>query len=153
VVLTLFDDGFLAASLVAGYASATSPLSVALTVSIVIAALDLKWRFAHIGGYVLVSGAGALACMTYLWSRFGDPLAFLAQRGRWHRSSIRSIDPKSQLDPSDPSEPGPGKATGQLLPRTCGLGADNGRRGGDLGHDVADLCRSARLPEPTIPAR
>ncbi len=73
LVLTLLERGwFLPAALVAGYASATSPESLALTVALVVV-VALQTRSAvRVIAYGVLSGYGIVAYMVFLWNRFGN---------------------------------------------------------------------------------
>jgi hypothetical protein len=77
---------FLAASLVAACASATSPESVALTLALVVAVVlagrGVRWALA----YGAVSGIGLGAYMLFLWARFNDPFEFISVQKFWKRS-------------------------------------------------------------------
>ena len=88
-VATLLDRGkWWWAALVAGYASATSPESVALTGALVIAALVARRGLTRTVGYALVGSFGAVAFVSYLGIRFGKPLAFVDALPRFHRVAM-----------------------------------------------------------------
>jgi hypothetical protein len=87
VVLALIERRqFLAASLVAAFASATSPESVALTLALVIAAVlaGKAWRWVVL--YAAISGLGIFAYTMFLWARFGRPTEFVTVQRYWRRS-------------------------------------------------------------------
>jgi Mannosyltransferase (PIG-V) len=86
VVATLVDKGrWWWAALVAGYASATSPESVALTGALVVAALVAHRSLRRTVGYALVGSFGAVAYVAFLGLRFGKPLAFADALPGFHR--------------------------------------------------------------------
>jgi hypothetical protein len=87
-VLTLLErDRFLAAALVAAYASATSPESAALTLAVVVAALMTGRGLARAIGYGALSGVGIVAYVIFLWRQFGRPFIFVTvQKADWKRS-------------------------------------------------------------------
>ncbi len=88
-VATLCDRGkWWWAALVAGYASATSPESVALTGALVIAALVARRGLQRTVGYALAGSFGAVAFVTYLGIRFGKPLAFADALSGFHRVAM-----------------------------------------------------------------
>lgn len=74
-----------AAALVAAYASATSPESVALTVTIVVAGLVARRRVWQVAAAAAAGEAGLLAYMAFLGFHSGDPLAFVHVQRDWHR--------------------------------------------------------------------
>jgi hypothetical protein len=87
LVLTLVErKNFLAAALVAGFASATSPESVALTVALMVAAALAGRGVVKVVAYGAISGAGVIAYMLFLWARFGHPFEFIAVQKYWKRS-------------------------------------------------------------------
>lgn len=89
IVATLLDRGWWWwAALVAGYASATSPESVALTGALVVAALFARRGFRRTIGYGLVGSFGAAAFVLYLGIRFGKPLAFFDALPTFHRMAV-----------------------------------------------------------------
>ena len=73
------------AAIVAGYASATSPESVALTAALVVAALVARRGIGRTIGYAAVGSFGAAAFVTFLGIRFGDPLGFSNALPSFHR--------------------------------------------------------------------
>ncbi|MGO9028656.1 MAG: mannosyltransferase family protein [Acidimicrobiales bacterium] len=73
------------AALVAGYASATSPESVALTAALVVAAALAGRGIRRTLGYAVVGSLGAAAYVAYLGIRLGNPLAFAGAEPRFHR--------------------------------------------------------------------
>lgn len=77
---------FMFAAAVAGYASATSPESLALSAAIVLCAWLAGRGLVRATGYGLVSGVGFLAYGGFLWGRYGDPLEFMSAEKSWHRS-------------------------------------------------------------------
>jgi hypothetical protein len=86
-VLALLERrSFLAAALVAGYASATSPESIGLTLAlmagVVLAGKGIKWALA----YGAVSGIGLFGYMMFLWAQYGRPFEFISEQKRWMRS-------------------------------------------------------------------
>lgn len=86
-VVTLLDQRrFLWASLVAGYASATSPEAVTLVVAIVVAAALYHKHVVRIAGYVAVSVSGLFVYALFLQARFGSLVEFEHVQGSWHRS-------------------------------------------------------------------
>ncbi len=90
IVLALFflDRGrYLAAAMVAAYASATSPESIALTVAIVVAAVLAGKGVARVIAYVAVSGVGLGAYGLFLLVRFNNAFEFIdVQKKYWNRS-------------------------------------------------------------------
>jgi hypothetical protein len=88
LVLTFLDRGrFLAAAVVAAYASATSPESLALTIAIAVAAVLAGKGLARVVAYVAVSGVGLGAYGLFLLIRFNNPFEFVAvQYPYWRRS-------------------------------------------------------------------
>ena len=86
-VATLIDrKWFLAASLVAAYASATSPREISLSAVIVIAALLARRGILRTIGYLAVSCAGLIAYAGYLWAVYGSPLEFGTVQKLWDRT-------------------------------------------------------------------
>ena len=86
-VAALLDrQRFLYAALLAGFASATSPESIAVTLAIVVVAVLAHKRPLWIVTYALISGFGIFAYMIFLWLRFGQPLEFVQVHKLWHRS-------------------------------------------------------------------
>jgi hypothetical protein len=77
---------FLIAALVAAFASATSPESVALTLAVVVAALLARKGLIRVALYGAVSVTGLVAYMIFLWARFNDPFEFISIQKRWMRS-------------------------------------------------------------------
>jgi mannosyltransferase PIG-V len=77
---------FLAASIVAAAASATSPESVALTIALVVAVLLAKKGVLRALVYGAISGTGLLAYGIFLWVRFGNPFEFISVQKFWMRS-------------------------------------------------------------------
>jgi hypothetical protein len=87
VVLTLIErKQFLAASLVAAFASATSPESVALTLALVVAAVLAGTRVVRVVAYGAISGIGIGIYMLFLWARFHSPIEFVTVQKFWRRS-------------------------------------------------------------------
>jgi hypothetical protein len=87
VVLALLErERYLAAAVVAGIASATSPESVALTLAIVVAAVLARRAWYAIVGYAVVSGLGLFCYMGFLWVRFSNPFEFVSVQRDWRRS-------------------------------------------------------------------
>jgi hypothetical protein len=87
VVVTMLDrKWFLGASLVAAYASATSPQAVVLVAAIVVAAFLARRGLLRIVGFAAVSCSGLIAYGLYLWSRYGSPIEFDKVQSQWHRS-------------------------------------------------------------------
>jgi mannosyltransferase PIG-V len=87
-VVTLLDQRrFLWASVIAGYATATSPEAITLTVAILVAALLVRQHFAKIFGYVAISLSGLLVYALFQWARFGSPFEFEKVQQYWHRSA------------------------------------------------------------------
>ena len=77
VVVTLLDQRrFLLASLVAAYASATSPEAITLIVAIVVAAALCRKHVVQIAGYVAVSFSGLFVYALFLHGRFGSFVEF-----------------------------------------------------------------------------
>lgn len=86
VVATLIDKGrWWWAALVAGYASATSPESVALTAALVVASLVARRGLVRSIGYGVIASSGMVGFMIYLGFRFGRPLAFADVEPAFHR--------------------------------------------------------------------
>jgi hypothetical protein len=86
-LLSLIErERFAAAACMAAYASATSPESIALTVTLVLAAICARWGLWRIVSYAVVSIIGIAAYMVYLWARFKDPFEFESVQKFWHRS-------------------------------------------------------------------
>ena len=111
VVVTLIErNQLLAASIVAAFASATSPESIALTAAIMIAAVVARKGVQWVLLYGAVSLAGIGAYMLYLWSRFSDPVEFASVQNfgiaprTFH--SWGCIETSSHCDISS-SDPGP----------------------------------------------
>ncbi len=76
------------AAAVAGYASATSPESAALTLALVVAALVARRGLARAVGYGLVGSLGAIGFVTYLGVRFGKPFDFADVLPDFHRVTV-----------------------------------------------------------------
>jgi hypothetical protein len=88
-VATLVDRGrWWWAAVVAGYASATSPESVALTAALVVAALVAGRGLRRTVGYAVVGSLGAAAYLVYLGVRLGSPLAFAHALPDYHRITL-----------------------------------------------------------------
>jgi len=86
-VLTLLErKQFLAAALVAGFASATSPESIALTLALMVAVALAGKGVRWVVGCGAISGIGVFAYMMYLWARFGQPFEFVTVQKFWKRS-------------------------------------------------------------------
>jgi hypothetical protein len=86
-VLALIErKSFLAAALVAAFASATSPESVALTLALMVAVAMARKGVAWVLLYGAISGAGIVGYMLYLGIRFKDPFEFISVQKLWHRS-------------------------------------------------------------------
>jgi Mannosyltransferase (PIG-V) len=87
VVLALIERRqFLGASLVAAFASATSPESIALTLALVIAAVLAGTVWHRVIFYAAISGVGIFAYMLFLWARFSSPTEFITVQRYWGRS-------------------------------------------------------------------
>jgi hypothetical protein len=87
LVLTCMERGrYLSAALVAGYASATSPESIALTLALMIGAFLAGKGVLRVVAYGVISGAGIVAYMAFLWNQFGTPFEFLDVQKNWQRS-------------------------------------------------------------------
>lgn len=76
------------AAAVAGYASATSPESAALTLGLVVAALVARRGLARAVGYGLIGSFGAIGFVTYLGVRFGKPFEFANVLPDFHRVAV-----------------------------------------------------------------
>ncbi len=86
-VVTLLDQRrFLWASVVAAYATATSPEAVVLIVAIVVAAALCRKHVVRIAGYVAVSFSGLFVYALFLHARFGSFVEFERVQQYWHRS-------------------------------------------------------------------
>jgi hypothetical protein len=87
VVVALIErKAFLAAAIVAAYASATSPESIALTLALMIAAYLAGKGLQWVAAYGAISITGLVAYMLYLWGRVHHPLEFITVQKFWHRS-------------------------------------------------------------------
>jgi hypothetical protein len=82
----------LIACLLAGLATATRNVGVFLLAPLVYEwlrnAREYRWR----GAYLALAPSGLVAYAAYLWWRFGDPLLFYNQQGRWGREPTGPID-------------------------------------------------------------
>lgn len=88
-VATLIDRGkWWWAAGVAGYASATSPESAALTGALLVAALISHRGARRSIGYALVGSLGAAAYIGYLGIRFGKPFQFGQVLPDFHRTAV-----------------------------------------------------------------
>ena len=118
VVVTLIErNQLLAASIVAAFASATSPESIALTAAIMIAAVVARKGVQWVLLYGAVSLAGIGAYMLYLWSRFSDPVEFASVQKFWHRSeNLPFLGLYRNVIALRHFFVGPGPASGGLLP-------------------------------------
>jgi len=86
-VATLIErKRFLAAALVAAFASATSPESVALSLAVVVAALLARRGVVRSLLCGAISAAGLIAYSSFLWVQFGHPLEFITVQKYWMRS-------------------------------------------------------------------
>jgi hypothetical protein len=87
VVLALIErEQFLAASMVAAFASATSPESIALTLALIAAAALAGRRVIWVLAYGAISGIGIVVYMVFLWAKFGSPTEFISVQKFWNRS-------------------------------------------------------------------
>ena len=87
LVLTLIErNRFLAAALVAAYASATSPESVALTLALMAAVAIVAKSAVRTVVYGAISGVGLGVYMIFLWVQFGTPFEFIDVQKSWQRS-------------------------------------------------------------------
>jgi hypothetical protein len=87
LVLTCLErNRFLAAALVAAYASATSPESVALTLALMVAVGVATKSVVRVVAYGAISGFGLGAYMLFLWNQFGTPFEFIDVQKSWARS-------------------------------------------------------------------
>jgi hypothetical protein len=86
VITLLVQERFLAAALVAAFASATSPESVALTIALMVTAVMAGKGIARVVAYGAISGLGLLGFMLYLWDQFGHPFEFISVQKDWMRS-------------------------------------------------------------------
>lgn len=87
LVLTCLERGwYLAAALVAGYASATSPESLALTVAVVVAVALGTRNVVKVVVYGALSGFGIGAYMLFLHARFGHFFEFIDVQKYWVRA-------------------------------------------------------------------
>jgi hypothetical protein len=88
------------AGLVGAVATAARPVGVVLVAGLVVRALERRGAFRPAGGGwidlrrarpadagVLLSVLGLGAWCFYLWSRFGDPLAFATAQAAWHQGA------------------------------------------------------------------
>jgi hypothetical protein len=86
-VLALLErQRFLAAAVVAAFASATSPESFALTAAIVVAAVMAGKAVRWVVAYAAISAVGIACYMVFLWARYGNPFEFVAVQRDWGRS-------------------------------------------------------------------
>ncbi|MGD0748422.1 MAG: mannosyltransferase family protein [Acidimicrobiales bacterium] len=92
-VLLISKDRLLPAALVAGIATAFSPLGVCLSVAVVVAVLPRRayWRT---GLYGAISISGFLAWGAWLAVRYGNPITFVTEQGTFNR---RTVFPFSSL--------------------------------------------------------
>ncbi|HEX3620968.1 MAG TPA: hypothetical protein VHT97_01495 [Acidimicrobiales bacterium] len=98
--LLLEADQPVLAGLVGAVATAARPVGVVLVAGLVVRALERRGAFRPAGGGwidlrrarpadagVLLSVLGLGAWCFYLWSRFGDPLAFATAQAAWHQGA------------------------------------------------------------------
>ena len=98
--LLLDADHPVLAGLVGAVATAARPVGVVLIVALAVRALERRGALRPPGGGwvdlrrarpadagVLLSVLGLVAWCAYLWSRFGDPLAFATAQAAWHQGA------------------------------------------------------------------
>jgi len=82
----------LLACLLAGLATATRNVGVFLLVPLAYEwlknAREYRWRVA----YLVLAPSGLVAYAAYLWWRFGDPLLFYTEQGRWGRAATDPLN-------------------------------------------------------------
>ena len=86
VVALLDRRHFVAAAVVAGYASATSPQAIVLAGAVVLAAILARQAIIKSVGYAVISGAGLIAYGGFSWSTYGSPIEFDKVQKLWQRS-------------------------------------------------------------------
>jgi len=79
---------FLSAALVAAYASATSPESVALSITLMVAVVLAGKCLVRAILYGALSGAGIAGYALFLWDRFGHPFEFISVEKYWKRTEL-----------------------------------------------------------------
>lgn len=86
--LLLEDDRPALAGLAGAVATAARPVGVVLVVALAVRALERRgWRPRRADAGVLLSVLGLGAWCLYLWSRFGDPLAFAGAQAAWDQGA------------------------------------------------------------------
>ncbi len=117
VVVTLLDQRrFLLASLVAAYASATSPEAITLIVAIVVAAALCRKHVVQIAGYVAVSFSGLFVYALFLHVRFGSFVEFEHAQQLWTRSENAPFTGYRNFAAISQYFKGPGPAPGSPIP-------------------------------------
>lgn len=87
VLLLLDGKHFVWASLVAGYASATSLLALAATTAVVVVMLINRRPLWRVLVASVTATSGLLGYMYFLYQRFGNPIMFVYAQKHWSRSA------------------------------------------------------------------
>ena len=86
-VLSIQRRRFLLAAILAGIATAFSPLGICLAVAVAVAAFPCR-RLWQVAVYGLISIAGLVAWMSWQLARYGNPLLFLTQQKTFNRHAV-----------------------------------------------------------------
>jgi hypothetical protein len=116
-VTLLEHHRYLAAALVAAYASGTSPESVTLTITLLVVMVLARQGVARVVAYTALSGVGIGGYVVFLWARYGHPFDFVSVQKFWKRvETFPFVGLYRNVDALQHFFVGPGQPPGAKLP-------------------------------------